>query len=520
MKLTLEWITARCAVVKVDAGGLYRLPDSCTLWLNHKFFGETDQVITSLFGLMPETAYTLRVEDGKGATAALSFCTPGEFVTLDVRAFGAKGDGETNDTAAIQAALLACPAESRVLISKGTYRVSHLFLKSGIRLEIAKGGVLAGIPSREGLPVLPGMVESTDECSEYNLGTWEGNPLSAFVSLLTGIQVNHVEIYGEGIVDGMASHENWWKDAKCLQTAWRPRMLFLNRCENVVVAGLTLQNSPSWNIHPYFSKGVRLLGLTVIAPAHSPNTDGIDPESCENVEISGVRFSLGDDCIALKSGKRYMGDTYAAPCKDVRISHCEMRDGHGAVTLGSEMSGGIENVLVEDCEFYDTDRGLRIKTRRGRGQNAVIDGVRFGRIRMKNVKTPFAVNCFYCCDPDGRAPEVQDRGRRTLAKDTPEIKGLSFEGIVCQDCHAASAYFLGLPERPIGSIRMRNVEITFAENPVPEVPIMAEGVEACTKMGLVAENVDFLLLENVNVHGAVGEDILLTSVRHYERLGG
>ncbi|MCL1965398.1 MAG: glycoside hydrolase family 28 protein [Firmicutes bacterium] len=519
MKLALEWLTARCAVVSIEDGGLHRSLQPHCLWLNEKKVAAVTHVVTPIFGLAPETAYTLRAEDGDGRAESLLFTTPHEFVTLNVRAFGAKGDGSANDTAAIQAAIEACPPESRVWIPEGTYRVSHLFLKSGLRLEVGKGAVLAGIPNREGLPILPGAITSTDERAEYLLGTWEGNPLPMFASLLTGIHIENVQIYGEGVLDGMANTENWWKDVKSIRGARRPRMVFLNHCADITLAGITIQNSPAWHVHPWFSQRIRILATQIRSPKNSPNTDGVNPDSCADVEIKGVCFSVGDDCVALKSGKRYMGDTYATPCERVRISHCEMGDGHGAVTLGSEMSGGIRDILVEDCEFHDTDRGLRIKTRRGRGKNAVIDSVIFQRIQMRNVKTPFTANCFYFCDPDGHAPEVQDRGTRPLEEATPKIRSLVFERIECEGCHAAAAYFLGLPERPIGSVVMRDVNIAFAQDAQADVPVMADGVAPCARQGIVAVNIEFLSLQNVNVYGAEGKTLRMENVSRYEQRG-
>lgn len=157
----------------------------------------------------------------------------------------------------------------------------------------------------------------------------------------------------------------------------------------MTVQGITVRNSPSWNIHPYFSDHLRFFDLKVLNPKDSPNTDGLDPESCQDVEIAGVYFSLGDDCIAVKSGKIYMGSTYKRPSKDISIRRCCMRDGHGSVTIGSEMAGGVKNLTVKDCMFLHTDRGLRIKTRRGRGKDAVVDGIVFEHIRMDHVMTPF-----------------------------------------------------------------------------------------------------------------------------------
>ena len=117
-------------------------------------------------------------------------------------------------------------------------------------------------------------------------------------------------------------------------------MIFLNHCENVTVQGLTVQNSPAWNLHPYFSNHTRWIDLKVLNPKQSPNTDGMDPESVDGLEVVGVYFSLGDDCIAMKSGKFYMGHKYKVSSRSVDIRQCYMRHGHGAVTLGSEIAAG------------------------------------------------------------------------------------------------------------------------------------------------------------------------------------
>src|SRR5699024_10394172 len=164
---------------------------------------------------------------------------------------------------------------------------------------------------------------------------------------------------------------------KTKKAAWRPRTVFLINCDNVLIQGLSIKNSPSWTVHPYFSKNLKFIDLKIENPKDSPNTDGLNPESCENVEIIGVDFSVGDDCIAIKSGKLYMGRKRKTPSKNIIIRNCYMHDGHGAVVIGSEMSGGVHEVKVEACIFEKTDRGLRIKTRRGRGEQGRIDQITF-----------------------------------------------------------------------------------------------------------------------------------------------
>lgn len=462
-------------------------------------------------GLLPENEYTITAAYGD-ETAQLSFKTEYEFVTLDVRSFGAYGDGIHDDTIYIQAAIAACPEKSRVLVSKGKYKITSLFLKSGVNLEIASGAELIADNERFSHPIMPGMIRSYDENSEYNLGTWEGNPLKMFAGIITAIDAENITIYGAGTLNGNASHEDWWYNEKVMVGAFRPRLMFIERCKNVSVFGLKLMNSPSWTIHPYFSENVTLAALRINNPQNSPNTDGIDVESCKNVKIEGIHFTLGDDCVALKSCKIYMGRKYNVPSENIHIRRCIMENGHGAVTLGSEMSAGIKNVLAEECLFRNTDRGLRIKTRRGRGDKAVVEGISFKNIIMDGVKTPFVANCFYFCDPDGRTGYVQDRNPLPVDERTPYIGKLCFENISCINCHFAAAYFIGLPEKKIGEIIMRNVSVSYAENAEKGHPAMLCGIEEMSRRGIVAENVERIILENVNINGQTGEPVELHNV--------
>ncbi|MCR5033604.1 MAG: glycoside hydrolase family 28 protein [Lachnospiraceae bacterium] len=503
MNLKILLITARSITIEIEDGGRYYTRRPYILYLNGQKFEETDKVITNLFSLTPDTEYELTLE---GEAQTLCFRTLKEFVTLNVRDFGAAGDGEKDDTAAIQAAILACPRESRVLIPKGTYKVGPLFLKSYLNLELAEGAVLSAKTDKEEFPRLPGLIQSYDETDEYNLASWEGNPLNSYASILTGLQADHVVVYGKGEINGNASRENWWGMAKTMQGCFRPHMLFINHCRDFKLQGLTFKNSPSWTLHPYFSVDVDFLGTRIINPADSPNTDGIDPESVKNMNILGMRFTLGDDCIAVKSGKIYMGRKFKQPSEQLTIRHCYMENGHGAVTVGSEMAGGVKDLLVENCIFSHTDRGLRIKTRRGRGKDAILDGITFRSITMDHVMTPLVVNSFYFCDPDGHTSYVQSRDPYPVDERTPQIRNLTFEDMECTNCHVRAAYFEGLPEQKIEKIEMRNISISFAEDAKSGVPAMSEGVEACSKQGLYASNIKELILENVRITGQDGAE--------------
>ncbi len=509
MEIKVIWKTARCAVLEIADGGIYETKEEYTILLNHKLYGKTKKVITSLYGLKPDTEYEVCVEGEKGSEK-ISFCTEHEFVTLNVKDFGAKGDGKQDDTTFIQAAIMSCPKQSRILIPKGIYKIRSLFLKDDIRIELAEGAVLSAYTDRTLFPILQDVIQSYDEKEEYNLGTWEGNPLPMFAGIVTGIGVKNVEIYGQGMIEGNAGKEegNWWYQPKIMNIAFRPRMLYLNHCENVTVQGIQVQNSPSWNIHPYFSDHLKFLDLKILNPKDSPNTDGLDPESCCDVELAGIYFSLGDDCVAVKSGKIYMGAKYKKPSEDILIHQCCMRDGHGSITIGSEMAGGVKRLTVKDCLFLHTDRGLRIKTRRGRGKDAIIEDIVFENIHMDHVMTPFVINSFYYCDPDGHTEYVRSREVLPVDERTPDIRTLKFKDIDAENCHVAAAYMCGLPEQKIRKVEMENVKVSYTDQPTAGVPAMMEGAEEVTKMGIYAYNVEELILRNVKIEGQDGEELI------------
>lgn len=515
MKFEVIYKTARSLTIELVNNNPYYSLDKYDLYLNEEEVIKGGNLnVVSLFNLTPNTRYTLSLVYNN-VKETLVVQTLDEVVTIDVTLMGAKGDGKTLNTNFIQAAMEACPKNGRVYIPAGEYVTGPLFLKSDITIELAKGAHLIGATDRNLYPILPGMIYLTNEEDEYNLGSWEGNPLDCFASIITGINAKNVNIIGEGIIDGNAQNSDWWINPREKRGAWRPRGVFLNHCENINFQGVTVTNTPSWNLHPYFSNNIRFIDLKLISPKNSPNTDGCDPESCNNVDIIGVYFSVGDDCIAIKSGKIYMGRKYKMPSQNFNIRNCSMNFGHGAVVLGSEMAGGIKNIDVSKCLFNQTDRGLRIKTRRGRGKDAVIDGIVFENIKMTDVLTPLVINMFYFCDPDGKTEYVYSKEKLPVDDRTPYLGKFTFKDIDCENVNVAAGAFYGLPEQPIKEINFDNVTFHYAKDPVEGRPAMMSFLDPMKGKGLLFNYVNRVNINNVKFIGLNDKEYELKEVNEF-----
>ena len=323
-------------------------------------------------------------------------------------------------------------------------------------------------------------------------------------------------ITGEGTIDANAQNGDWYQNPKKNNIAWRPRLFFTSGAKNVVLHGVLVCNSYSWTIHPTYSENVDILNIRIRNSSTSPNTDGIDPESCKNVNTIGNHVHVGDDCIALKSGKLFLGMKLHVPCENVIIRNCCLSRGHGGLVIGSEMSGGVKNVTVTQCLMDHTDRGLRVKTRRGRGKYAIIDGLVFRDVVMDGVLAPFVINMFYFCDPDGRSDYVQTHEALPVDEMTPTLGTLEMENITATDAQYAGCWFSGLPEHPIEGVKMHNVKISFAPDAKAGQAAMMCGADASRKVGVHAENVHKIELHNVAITGYEGERLQLTNVDSFE----
>ncbi len=507
--IAVRYVSSRSATFELGGEGVFFAPAPFDVRIEGKIRQERVTTnVFSVFGLSPETTYSLEAGEDH-----ITFRTRPETAFLDVRDFGAAGDGTTEDSSALQTAILSCPAGGVVFLPAGTFRSKPLFLKSGVTVYVSEAATLLGETDRNRYPVLP----ASDETGEP-LGSWEGEPQPIFASLITGIGVENAAVIGPGTIDGNAENGDWWQHPReAVGGAFRPRGIFLTHCRNIVLQGFTLRNSPSWNLHPFRSEGIDVLSLRIESPKDSPNTDGCDPESCDGVRILGVDISVGDDCIALKSGRYGPGCPNLVPCQNVTIRNCRMAFGHGGVVLGSESSGGIRDLSVSRCLFHETDRGLRIKTRRGRGRFGVIDGVTFEDIRMEGVLTPFVINMFYFCDPDGKTEYVWSKSPLPVDDRTPVLGRFTFRDIVCTDAHVAAGFFYGLPESPIAGITLENVSVRFAREAVPSVPAMMSFLDPMARKGFLFHNVGSVSVRNVRLEGVEGEAFVREGVGSFEK---
>ncbi len=246
-------------------------------------------------------------------------------------------------------------------------------------------------------------------------------------------------------------------------------LVSLRECERVLIEDCTFQNSPCWNLHPLWCRNVTVRNINVRNPYYSANGDGIDIEACEHVLLTGSTFDVGDDAICIKSGKDADGRRHGRPCRDLTITDCTVYHGHGGFVVGSEMSGGVEDITVSHCRFLGTDVGLRFKSTRGRG--GLVKNIRCDHIYMKDIVSYGVIfNLYYA---GVAASEMKEGGEViTVAVDetTPEFRDCTFSDIYCSGAGQA-IYVNGLPEKPVRNLAFRNcrfeagkgAEVHFAE---------------------------------------------------------
>ena len=490
----------------------YETADECTVLINGEKVLRTKLNVITIGDLDPDTEYEISLEGGEQKK---SFKTLHESFLLNVKDFGAVGDGVHPDSSAIQAAVMSCPKDGTVYVPAGKYYCTPIFLKSDITFWIDEGAVIYGDTDRNHYPILPGMIRNEyDNEAEISLASWEGNPLDSFASLITAIECKNLDIIGFGEINGNADKSDWWVDVRKRRAAWRPKLISLCRCKNIRVCGLHIKNSACWAVHPYYSEDLKFIDLEIWNPSNSPNTDGFDPESCKNVTMLGTKISVGDDCIAIKSGKIYMATYHYMETENIEIRNCRLERGHGSVTVGSEVAGGVKGVRVSKCVFSETDRGLRIKTRRGRGERSYITDLHFEDLYMDRVHMPVTVNMFYFCDPDGHTDYVQNQNPFPVDYRTPKVGSITVKDVICEGVDASFVCANGLPESPIEKIELENCIVSFLPEGkrTPQCPIMMDGFPLLSGASLYLKNVKEAKASNVTIKGSADTEPLAINV--------
>lgn len=333
----------------------------------------------------------------------------------DITNYGAIEGEEILCTEAISKAIAACNKNGggRVVVPRGTFLTGAIHLKDNVNLHISEGAVLKfSTNPQDYLPVVK--------------AKWEGTELMNYSPLIYAYEKKNIALTGKGLLDGQASNEYWWNWCGSEKFGWkegmpsykntdsrpallnmgdegvpvedrifgdghylRPTFVEFYECENILIEGVTLKDSPFWFIHPVLSRNITIDGITV--ESQGPNTDGCDPESCSYVLIKNCVFNVGDDCIAIKAGRNNDGRRVNVPSTNFVIKDCKMLDGHGGVVIGSEITGGCWDVYAEDCvmDSPNLDRALRIKSNSKRGsvvRNIYMRNVKVGQVGEAIVK--------------------------------------------------------------------------------------------------------------------------------------
>lgn len=280
----------------------------------------------------------------------------------------------------------------------------------------------------------------------------------------------------------------WWEEAEKARqkvsgyTLPRPNLFTLQRCKNVRVIGVTLRNAPKFHFVPTECEDVLIDSVTVLAPEHTANTDGIDPSNCRNVIITRCYIDVGDDNIAIKSGKKIPGREFG--CENITVTDCVFKHGHG-MSIGSETVGGVRNVTVRNCTFENTDNGLRIKSRRERGGR--VENILYENCTLTNVHPAISIAAYYQQSTHAKFPK--DDAAQPVNETTPIFRNITIRNIAAHSTTEAGL-IVGLPESLVENVVLENVTITAKE-------------------GLTIANAKGITLKNVKIISEKSEPFLL-----------
>lgn len=463
---------------------------------------------------------------------------------VDIRDFGAKADGETLNTEAINNAIKAVSEKGggKVVIPEGLWPTGPVVLQNNVNLHVEKNALVLFSGDADLYPLVRTSFEGLDmlRCQ---------SPVSA-------MNAENIAITGYGVLDGSGdswrpvkrnkmtdgqwksllksggvvdeSGKVWYPNEGALKASiltgskekreisdsewegmkrWlRPVLLSIVKSKRVLLEGVTFRNSPSWCLHPLSCEDLTLNGVKVFNPWYSQNGDALDVESCKNVVVTNSLFDAGDDAICIKSGKDADGRRRGEPCENVLVKNNTVLHGHGGFVVGSEMSGGVRNVYVADCTFIGTDVGLRFKSTRGRG--GVVENVYVDNINMINIPGDALIADLYYAVKDAPGAPVP-----AVTEETPSFKNIHISNISCKG--AGRAMFLnGLPEMPIENFSVRNMRITDAQkgafiNKVAGVTLENIEIETADNTYLQVENTTNITIDGKE-YDKISEKRLLT----------
>ncbi len=377
-------------------------------------------------------------------SVAVSFPAARGAIVFDVRQFGAKGDGKTFDTAAVQKALDECGREGgTVKFSRGTYLCQPLTIPAKTTMQLEAGATLLASPVQSDF--LKGG------------GDWlKAKSGGDFIPFLSGKDADDVTITGPGTIDGNGAV--WWPEAEKARqkvsgyTLPRPNLIVFNRCNHLRLADVKLVNSPKFHFVPTDCADVAVDNVTIIAPVGAANTDGIDPSNCRNVTITRCTIDTGDDNIAIKSGKKVLGRDFG--CENITVTDCVFLHGHG-MSIGSETVGGVRHLVVKNCRFDGTENGLRIKSRRGKG--GTVQDVSYSDITMTNVHPAISIACYYQDSSQAKYPK--DDPVQPMTDTTPIFRNIRIANVTATSTKDAGL-IVGLPESVVTNVLLENVHIT------------------------------------------------------------
>lgn len=407
----------------------------------------------------------------------------------NIAEYGAVAGGEVNCTEAIRKAIKACneTGGGRVVVPAGVFLTGAIHLDSNVNLHLSEGSTLLfSTNPKDYLPVVFARFEGI-ECMNYS-------------PLIYAFDKENIAVTGKGILDGAASYENWWtwKDLSGSDSQYagsdavrliefgdnnvpveerifgeghylRPNFFEPHNCRNVLLEGVTFLRSPMWEVNPVLCTNVIIRGLTI--STHGPNNDGCDPESCKDVLIEDCLFDTGDDCIAIKSGRNNDGRRVGVPCENLIIRNCIMKDGHGGVSIGSEISGGCRNVFIENCRMDSPElsRAIRFKSNAKRGgfiENTFMRNVTIGQVAEAVVTIDF----MYDEGPKGdHKPAVRNVYFENITSNSsPRIFLIQgFEGAVIDNINLSHCSFIGITAadvmQHVGRVQYDNVTVQPAQ---------------------------------------------------------